>query len=93
VKMAKHRILDIEIAMKIYDRKKMSPQNQRNLEREIDILKKMSHPNIIRLYHSITSEKNIHLAMEYTSPTSLETFMRGRPFKRLSEEDAKVIFR
>jgi MAP/microtubule affinity-regulating kinase len=53
----------------------------------------MNHPNIIRLYHNIITEKNIYLIMEYTSPTCLETFMRGRPYKRLSEEDAKVVFK
>jgi MAP/microtubule affinity-regulating kinase len=31
--------------------------------------------------------------MEYTSPTCLNTFMRGRPFKRINEDEAKVIFR
>ena len=31
--------------------------------------------------------------MEYTSPTCLNSFMRGRPFKRIGEDDGKVIFR
>lgn len=31
--------------------------------------------------------------MEYSSPTNLETFMKGRPFKRISEDEAKILFR
>lgn len=31
--------------------------------------------------------------MEYSSPTSLDCFMKGRPFKRVNEEEAKIIFR
>jgi serine/threonine protein kinase len=53
----------------------------------------MNHPNIIRLYHVIDGDKNIHLAMEYSSPTCLNGFCRGRPFKRVSEEEAKIIFK
>ncbi len=53
----------------------------------------MNHPNIIRLYHVIDGSRHIHLAMEYTSPTCLDTFMRGRPFKRVTEEEAKIIFK
>jgi MAP/microtubule affinity-regulating kinase len=41
----------------------------------------------------IKTEKNIHLAMEYASPTCLNTFIRGRPFKRINEDEAKVIFK
>lgn len=93
VKMAKHRELDIPIAMKIYDKKKMSQQAQKNLEREVQILYQMKHPNIIRLHHQIVTDKQIYLVMEYTSPTCLNTYMRGRPYKRISEDDAKVIFK
>lgn len=31
--------------------------------------------------------------MEYSSPASLECFMKGRPFKRISEDEAKIIFK
>jgi MAP/microtubule affinity-regulating kinase len=53
----------------------------------------MDHPNIIKLYHTISNEKNIYLIMEYTSPVCLNTFTRGRPYKRLAEDEAKPIIK
>lgn len=41
----------------------------------------------------VENEKSIYLIMEYSSPTSLDCFMKGRPFKRVNEEEAKIIFR
>ena len=35
--MARHSELDISVAIKIYDKKKMNPQNLKNLSREVDI--------------------------------------------------------
>ena len=91
--MAKHKELEVDVAIKIYDKKKMNAMLQKNLEREVDILNQLKHPNIINLYHTIENDKNIFLIMEYSSPTNLETFMKGRPFKRISEDEGKIIFR
>ncbi|CAD8097236.1 unnamed protein product [Paramecium sonneborni] len=93
VKMAKHRELDIEVAIKIYDRKKMNNMHLKNLEREVEILNLIKHPNIINLYHTYENDKQIFLIMEYSSPINLETFMKGRPFKRINEDEAKILFR
>lgn len=83
VKMAKHKDLDLDVAIKIYDKKKMTPMLVKNLSREVDILNSLKHPNIINLYHTIDNDKSIYLVMEYSSPTNLETFMKGKPFKRI----------
>ena len=50
--MARHKELDIEVAIKIYDRKKMNNMHLKNLERELEILNLIKHPNIINLYHT-----------------------------------------
>lgn len=52
VKMARNKELDIEVAIKIYDRKKMNNMHLKNLEREVEILNLIKHPNIINLYHT-----------------------------------------
>lgn len=39
------------------------------------------------------NDKSIYLIMEYSSPTNLEIFMKGRPFKRINEDEAKILFR
>ncbi|CAD8105742.1 unnamed protein product [Paramecium sonneborni] len=93
VKMARHKELEIDVAIKIYDKKKMNNMHLKNLEREIDILNQLKHPNIINLYHMFENDKSIYLVMEYSSPTNLEIFMKGRPFKRINEDEAKILFR
>ncbi|CAD8210474.1 unnamed protein product [Paramecium pentaurelia] len=93
VKMARNKELDIEVAIKIYDRKKMNNMHLKNLEREVEILNLIKHPNIINLYHTFENDKSIYLIMEYSSPINLETFMKGRPFKRINEDEAKILFR
>lgn len=91
--MARNKELDIEVAIKIYDRKKMNNMHLKNLEREVEILNLIKHPNIINLYHTYENDKSIYLIMEYSSPINLETFMKGRPFKRINEDEAKILFR
>ncbi|CAD8201605.1 unnamed protein product [Paramecium octaurelia] len=93
VKMARHKDLEIDVAIKIYDKKKMNNMHLKNLEREVEILNQLKHPNIINLYHMNDNEKSIYLIMEYSSPTNLEMFMKGRPFKRINEDEAKIVFR
>ncbi|CAD8110744.1 unnamed protein product [Paramecium sonneborni] len=93
VKMARHKDLEIDVAIKIYDKKKMNNMHLKNLEREIEILNQLKHPNIINLYHMFENDKSIYLIMEYSSPTNLEIFMKGRPFKRINEDEAKILFR
>ncbi|CAD8189541.1 unnamed protein product [Paramecium pentaurelia] len=93
VKMARHKDLEIDVAIKIYDKKKMNNMHLKNLEREVEILNQLKHPNIINLYHMYENDKSIYLIMEYSSPTNLEIFMKGRPFKRINEDEAKIIFR
>ncbi|CAD8097618.1 unnamed protein product [Paramecium primaurelia] len=93
VKMARHKELEIDVAIKIYDKKKMNNMHLKNLEREVEILNQLKHPNIINLYHMYENDKSIYLIMEYSSPTNLEMFMKGRPFKRINEEEAKILFR
>ncbi|CAK59998.1 unnamed protein product (macronuclear) [Paramecium tetraurelia] len=93
VKMARHKELEIDVAIKIYDKKKMNNMHLKNLEREVEILNQLKHPNIINLYHMFENDKSIYLSMEYSSPSNLEMFMKGRPFKRINEDEAKILFR
>lgn len=43
---------------------------------ECDVLKQMSHPYIVKLYCSFTTEESIHLVMEYVSGGELFYYLR-----------------
>jgi calcium-dependent protein kinase len=61
VKKVKHKQLGEERAMKIVQKKSESSQN------EIEILKKISHPNIISIYEIFEDSKNYYIMTELMS--------------------------
>ena len=63
------------------------------MQREIKILKKIDHPNIIKLYTTIDTGKQVVLVMEYIGKTSLYQYLKSKPKKRISEQETKKIFR
>jgi 5'-AMP-activated protein kinase catalytic alpha subunit len=66
VKVATHIHTGEKVAIKILDKTKM--ENEEDIERvqkEINILKKLRHKNIIQLYEIMQSTKNLYIVMEY----------------------------
>ncbi|VEN59592.1 unnamed protein product, partial [Callosobruchus maculatus] len=50
VKLAKHRITKTEVAIKIIDKSQLDAGNLQKVYREVDIMKRLDHPHIIKLY-------------------------------------------
>jgi hypothetical protein len=50
VKIAKHRITRTDVAIKIVDKRRLDAENLTKVYREIEVLKKIRHPHIIKLY-------------------------------------------
>jgi MAP/microtubule affinity-regulating kinase len=81
-------------AIKTYEKYKLiEPQKMKNVQREISLLTKLQHPNIIRLFCSIDTPKQIYLVMEYIGQTNLLGFARSKPGRRLEEKEARTVFR
>ena len=60
VKNALHKPSKLKIAIKIYDKYKLhDPQRKSSVNREIMILKKIDHPNIVKLFEVIDSSKQV----------------------------------
>ena len=51
---------------------------QKNVQREINILTKLNHPNIIKLYKVIDTNNWLHLVMEYVPYLPLNDFMKSK---------------
>ena len=62
---------------------------------EINVLSKMDHPNIIRLYEIFEDERHISLIMEYCNGGELFTKIQDRAEKdqAFTEKEAAVIFK
>lgn len=90
VKLATHVVTNTKVAIKIIDKSKLDEDNLKKIFREIQILMKLRHPHIIRLYQVMETEKMIYLVTEYASGGEIFDFLVQT--ERLSELDACKIF-
>ncbi len=85
------------LAMKIYDKEKIlsNASRKRSVTREINLLKKLDHPNIVKLYESIDTRKSLNLVMEHVEGTSLYEYVKMQNFdwRCLPEHEVKEIIR
>ncbi|CAK82168.1 unnamed protein product (macronuclear) [Paramecium tetraurelia] len=68
VKLATHILTGEKVAIKILEKQKISDQSDiERVTREIQILKKVRHPNLVQLYEIIETPKQLFLVMEYVN--------------------------
>jgi MAP/microtubule affinity-regulating kinase len=65
------------VAIKIYEKYKLvDAQVKHNLIREIKVLSRLNHPNILRLYESIDTLSNVYLITEYVEGIQLNEHLK-----------------
>uniref|UniRef100_A0A1B6H4M6 non-specific serine/threonine protein kinase n=1 Tax=Cuerna arida TaxID=1464854 RepID=A0A1B6H4M6_9HEMI len=67
VKLATHVVTKTKVAIKIIDKTKLDEDNLKKIFREIQILTKLRHTHVIRLYQVMETEKMIYLVTEFAS--------------------------
>lgn len=68
VKLATHMITGEKVAMKILDKEKIKCADDfKRIVREIQVLKMLDCPNVVRLLEVIDTPRNIYLVQEYVS--------------------------
>lgn len=73
------------MAVKILEKDKIHDQKDvERITREIKILKKVRHPNVIQLYEIIETEKELYMIMEYCNGGELFDYIVKHT--RLSEK-------
>ncbi|CAD8164108.1 unnamed protein product [Paramecium pentaurelia] len=66
VKLGYHTITDEYVAIKVLEKNRIENQfDLMRVQREIMILRKVNHPNVIKLYEILESEQSVYLVMEY----------------------------
>merc|ERR1719445_979014 len=91
VKLAKHIPTGKEVAIKIIDKTALNPGSLQKLFREVRIMKTLDHPNIVKLFQVIETEKTLYLVMEYASGGEVFDYLvlHGR----MKEKEARAKFR
>jgi calcium-dependent protein kinase len=74
---AQNRITDIMRAMKIIEKNKKNLKDEKEIINEINILKTMDHPNIVKIFEFYSNEKNYSIIMEYCKEGKLLTEIRN----------------
>lgn len=64
VKKAKNRTTKQKVAVKVLSKRKMSDTDLAALRQEIEILKQVDHPNIVKLIDIFEDERHVCLVME-----------------------------
>jgi 5'-AMP-activated protein kinase catalytic alpha subunit len=92
VKLAIHIQTKEKVAIKIIDKDQTFKVEKDILrvEKEIDILRKLKHTNIIQLYEIMESKKNLYIVMEYCEGKELFDYIVNK--KKLNEIEALKVF-
>ena len=80
----------IKVAVKILDKKIVKENETKEIQREINILKKLNHPNIIKLHKVLLNERYFYLVMDYIDGDDLFHYVTKK--KRLSEIESCKFF-
>ena len=64
----------------------MDPMRRKSVRREIKLMQKMDHDNIIKIYDTFETNNHVHIVMEYVGGGSLHGHLKAQPNRRLSEE-------
>lgn len=91
VKMGTNKKTKERVAIKIIDRHDVGKDYEKNLRMEMDILRRVEHPNIIALHEMVEAGNKLYFVMELV--TGGELFDRIVEKGSYSEEDAKVLVR
>lgn len=91
VKLAYHQVTGHKVAVKILNRRKIKSLDVvAKIRREIQNLKLVRHPHIIKLYQVISSPTEFYMVMEYVPGGELFEYIVKRG--KLQEEEARKIF-
>jgi serine/threonine protein kinase len=81
-----------EVVMKVFQKFKLTTEEKRkSVMREIEIMKCIKHPSIIRIIDFYETNDSINIIMEYFSKSSLANY--ARTHRPLSDNSLKTIIR
>ncbi|KAB0398092.1 hypothetical protein E2I00_019740, partial [Balaenoptera physalus] len=65
VKLARHRVTKTQVAIKIIDKTRLDSSNLEKIYREVQIMKLLNHPHIIKLYQVMETKDMLYIVTEF----------------------------
>ncbi|KAI5625130.1 serine/threonine-protein kinase NIM1-like [Silurus asotus] len=90
VKLAYHVLTKDKVAIKILDKVRLDLQTQRMLSREISIMERLYHPNMLRLYEVLETPCRLYLVLEYAGGGDLHAKISSQG--KLDDLESKLVF-
>ena len=91
VRLARHVFTGERVAVKVIDKTKLDDVSRDHLYKEVNCLKLVQHPHIVRLYEVIDTVTKLYLILELGDGGDLyDVILKKGP---LREDDAKACFR
>lgn len=91
MRLAEHIVSKKAFAIKVLDKAKIKQDNLiENLRQEIQIMKHINHPNVVKLYEVLSSHSKIYLVLELV--TGGELLNKVKEKGNLSEEETRFYF-
>jgi serine/threonine protein kinase len=95
VRLGTNRRTSEQVAIKIVEKKRFAMQADfsfKTLQSEVDILRRMNHPNIIRVIDVFDTPKAFTLALELVAGGDLFDYIVGRCPKPFTEDEVRQLF-
>ncbi|XP_028836637.1 serine/threonine-protein kinase SIK1-like isoform X2 [Denticeps clupeoides] len=90
VKLARHKVTRTQVAIKIIDKTRLVSADLEKINREVQIMKLLNHPNIVRLYQVMESKNMLYIVTEYAENGDMFEYLTS--VGRLSEDEARRKF-
>ena len=85
---AKNTIFQNVVAMKVINKDPNNELDEQEIRNEIDILKKLSHPNIVKIYEFYVSNSHYYIVTEFCRDGELFSYIKNK----YSERQLAVLF-
>lgn len=91
VKLAKHVPTGRLVAIKIIDKSQLSSSSLQKMCREVKVMKSLNHPNIVKLFEVMETNRTMYLVLEYASGGEIFDYLVTKG--RMKESDVRAKFR
>eukprot|EP01136_Pigoraptor_vietnamica_P005827 Opistho-1_new@37974 len=92
VRVATQRITGSRLAMKMLDKERLEDKALQMFFREVQIMKHLRHPNIVRMFEVFDTRRELCLVLEVAGKGDVLDYILEQPNKRLTEEESRRLF-